>query len=116
MAKRSHEWNAAEYHRLSSPQFEWGQQVLHDLNLRGDERVLDAGCGTGRLTELLLRNLPDGRAVGVDLSRNMAIHAAWTLRAEFGNRANFVVGDLSRLPFRDAFDGIFSTASFHWVL
>ena len=112
----SREWNAAEYHRLSTPQFQWGQRVLSELHLRGDESVLDAGCGTGRLTHLLLQNLPRGRVVGLDLSRNMVIHAQRDLHAEFGNRAQFVVADLIALPFRDAFDGTFSTASFHWVL
>jgi trans-aconitate 2-methyltransferase len=112
----SREWNAAEYHRLSAPQFQWGQRVLNDLHLRGDECVLDAGCGTGKLTRLLLQNLPRGRVVGLDLSRNMVMHAERDLHAEFGDRAQFVAADLIALPFRDAFDGIFSTASFHWVL
>ncbi len=110
------EWNAAEYHRLSAPQFQWGQRVLSDLHLRGDECVLDAGCGTGRLTHLLLQSLPRGRVVGLDLSRNMVLHAQRDLHPEFGNRAQLVAADVIALPFRDAFDGIFSTASFHWVL
>jgi trans-aconitate 2-methyltransferase len=112
----SREWNAADYHRLSAPQFYWGQRVLSELHLRGDECVLDAGCGTGRLTQLLLKNLPLGRVVGLDVSRNMATHAQRDLRPAFGERAQFVAADMSALPFHDAFDGIFSTASFHWVL
>lgn len=111
----SREWNAADYHRLSAPQFRWGQRVLSDLRLRGDECVLDAGCGTGRLTQLLLHNLPRGRVVGLDLSRNMVMHARPNLQAEFGEQAQFVAADLIALPFHEAFDGIFSTASFHWV-
>ena len=78
----SREWNAAEYHRLSAPQFLWGQRVLSDLHLRGDESVLDAGCGTGKLTQLLLQNLPRGRVVGLDVSRNMVTHARRDLQAE----------------------------------
>jgi len=112
----SREWNAAEYHRLSAPQFHWGQRVLSELHLRGDECVLDAGCGTGKLTHLLLQNLPRGRVVGLDVSRNMVMHARRDLQAEFGDRAQFVAADLIALPFHQAFDGIFSTASFHWVL
>ncbi|MFY9559099.1 MAG: methyltransferase domain-containing protein [Terriglobales bacterium] len=112
----SHEWNAEEYHRLSAPQFQWGQRVLSELRLCGDECVLDAGCGTGKLTQLLLQNLPRGRVVGMDLSRNMVQHAQKNLPPEFGDHARFVAADLIALPFRDAFDGIFSTASFHWVL
>ncbi len=112
----SREWNAAEYHRLSSPQFQWGQRVLSDLQLNGNECVLDAGCGTGKLTQLLLQNLPVGRVVGLDVSRNMVQLARQNLRAEFGDRIQCVAADLVALPFRDAFDGIFSTASFHWVV
>jgi trans-aconitate 2-methyltransferase len=112
----SREWNAADYHRLSAPQFYWGQRVLNELHLRGDECVLDAGCGTGRLTQLLLENLPRGRVVGLDISRNMTTRAQRDLRPAFGERAQFVAADLVALPFRDAFDGIFSTASLHWVL
>jgi trans-aconitate 2-methyltransferase len=112
----SREWNAAEYHRLSAPQFQWGQRVLNELRLRGDECLLDAGCGTGRLTRVLLQNLPGGRVVGLDLSCNMLRHAQQNLRPDFGERVQFVVADLVALPFRNCFDGIFSTASFHWVL
>ena len=115
-ALKSREWNAAEYHRLSAPQFQWGQRVLSQLHLRGDEHVLDAGCGTGKLTHLLLENLPRGRAVGLDVSRNMVRLAQQNLRPQFGSRVQFVAADLLALPFRGCFDGVFSTASFHWVL
>jgi trans-aconitate 2-methyltransferase len=112
----SREWNAAEYHRLSAPQFQWGRRVLSELQLRGDERLLDAGCGTGKLTRILLENLPLGSVVGLDLSRNMVLHAQKSLAPDFGDRVRFVAADLAALPFHDCFDGIFSTASFHWVL
>jgi len=112
---KSREWNASEYHRLSAPQFQWGQRVLSGLVLRGDECLLDAGCGTGRLTRILVENLPRGRVVGLDLSNNMALHAQQHLKPDFGERVGFVVADLVALPFRNCFDGIFSTASFHWV-
>ena len=111
----SREWNAAEYHRLSAPQFQWGQRVLDQLHLRGDEYVLDAGCGTGKLTRLLLQNLPRGRVVGLDLSRNMVLHAQQNLKLDFGDQVRFVAADFVALPFLNRFDGIFSTASFHWV-
>ena len=65
------EWNSAVYHRLSGPQVSWGQKVLSRLELRGDELVLDAGCGTGRLTADLHAAVPRGREVCVDLSENM---------------------------------------------
>ena len=103
------------YHRLSAPQVSWGKKVLSRLRLRGDETLLDAGCGTGRLTAELLEALPRGRVVGVDLSWNM-ISSAREHLAQFGARASLMVCDLLHLPFEGAFDGIVSTAAFHWVL
>jgi trans-aconitate 2-methyltransferase len=109
------EWNSEVYHRLSGPQVSWGKKVLSRLSLRGDERVLDAGCGTGRLTADLLEALPRGYVVGVDLSQNMLSQAHAHL-IRFGGRVDLVACDLLHLPFRQAFDGIVSTAAFHWVL
>ena len=110
----SREWNAAAYHVVSDPQFAWGVRVLDRINFTGDEHVLDAGCGSARLTKELGVRIPGGLVVGCDLSENMAHAAARTL----GDlRALPVVcADLRSLPFNRAFDLIFSTATFHWVL
>ena len=62
LRQRTTEWDASSYHRLSAPQFSWGRQVIERLRLEGGETVMDAGCGTGRLTALLLERLPRGRA------------------------------------------------------
>jgi trans-aconitate 2-methyltransferase len=109
----SREWNAAAYDLLSDPQFAWGLRVLDRLSLAGDERALDAGCGSGRLTTVLASRLPRGVVVGCDLSENMAHAAAGAL----GNPPSrpVVCADLSALPFSGSFDVIFSTATFHWV-
>lgn len=85
------------------------------LPLRGDERLLDAGCGTGRLTAELLGHLPNGRVVALDLSKQMLRTARDYLMATFAGHVSFVAADLQNLPFDRAFDGIFSTAAFHWV-
>lgn len=111
----SREWNAVAYDRHSKPQFHWGQKVLSQLSLCGDECVLDAGCGSGRLTRILAEGLPSGCAVGLDLSRNMVQHARQNL-ADLGTQVAFVAADLAALPFDSCFNGIVSTAAFHWVL
>ena len=116
MKSTSREWNSAVYHRLSGPQVSWGKKVLSRLRLRGDEVVLDAGCGTGRLTADLFEVLPHGRVVGIDLSQNMLQSAREHLLAQYGSRVSLVAADLLDLPFERAFDGIVSTAAFHWVL
>ncbi len=115
MVSKSHEWDANAYDRISAPQFSWGKKVLDRVSLRGDERLLDAGCGTGKLTAELLAQLPRGYVVGVDLSQNMVRTARENLAPRFSSSVTFVAADLQHLPFSEAFDGIFSTAAFHWV-
>ncbi len=105
------EWNADVYHRVSDPQFEWATEVLERLPLRGDEVVLDAGCGTGRVTALLVERLPRGRVIGVDASESMIERARRTL----GDRAEVRVGSLTDLELDEPVDAVFSNAVFHWI-
>jgi len=110
------EWDAAIYHRVSSPQVSWGSKVLGRLALVGDETVVDAGCGTGRLTADLLERLPHGRVIAVDRSTNMLAKAAAFLMPTYGDRVSFVQADVQDLELPEPVDAIFSTATFHWVL
>jgi trans-aconitate 2-methyltransferase len=110
------DWNAAAYDRVANPQARWGATVLERLPLAGTERVLDAGCGTGRVTELLLGRLPQGHVVALDASAAMLGEAQERL-ARFGDRVEFVQADLGRpLPIEEPVDAILSTATFHWVM
>src|SRR4051794_35048990 len=105
-------WDGAAYDRLSTPMEEMGREVMDRLDLRGDETVLDAGCGSGRLTELLMERVPGGRAIGVDVSASM-IDAA---RARLGAGADVRVADLVGLDLGgETVDVVFSTATFHWI-
>jgi trans-aconitate methyltransferase len=110
------EWDAAAYHRVSDPQFAWGVRVLDRLAPDGGESVVDAGCGSGRLTARLAARLPRGRVIALDRSRAMLATARETLRRVTGPQVHFVLADLARLPLRDAADAVFSNATFHWVL
>jgi trans-aconitate methyltransferase len=102
------DWDAASYHRLSEPQFAWGLDVLARIELLGDERALDVGCGTGRLTLELIRRLPRGSVVALDRSEAMVNQARARLE-------RVVLADAAALPFVSSFDLVFSTATFHWV-
>jgi trans-aconitate 2-methyltransferase len=109
------DWDAQTYDRVADPQARWGRMVLDRLPLAGDERVLDAGCGSGRVTELLAARLPRGHVVALDGSPAM-IAAARERLAGFGDRIEFVVADLARpLPLEGSVDAVLSTATFHWV-
>lgn len=109
------DWDARTYDRVADPMTRWGTAVLDRLPLGGDERVLDAGCGSGRVTELLAARLPRGRVVALDGSPSM-IDAARDRLAPFGDRIEYVVADLGEpLPIEATVDAVFSTATFHWV-
>jgi trans-aconitate 2-methyltransferase len=109
------EWNAASYHKVSGPQTGWGQKVLARLTVRGDERAIDAGCGSGRLTAELMERLPEGRLIAIDRSWNMLMTARANLRPAFGARVAFVQVALPAMPFSRWADLVFSTATFHWI-
>jgi trans-aconitate 2-methyltransferase len=107
------DWDAATYDRLPIPMTRWGEAVLEWLELDGEERVLDAGCGTGQVTALLRGRLPAGHVVALDGSPSMIERASARLGDE---RITYVVADLQRpLPI-DPVDAVLSTATFHWVL
>jgi trans-aconitate 2-methyltransferase len=110
------DWDARTYDRVADPQTRWGATVLDRLPLTGDERVLDAGCGSGRVTELLVDRLPDGHVVALDGSASM-VAAARERLARFGDRIDYIVADLGQpLPIDRPVDAVLSTAVFHWVL
>jgi trans-aconitate 2-methyltransferase len=106
------EWDAETYDAISDPQFSWGMEVLERLELRGDEAAIDAGCGSGRVAEKLIDRLPSGSLLAVDASEAMIAKA----RERLGDRASYLVADLSELEVDDPVDLIFSTATFHWIL
>jgi trans-aconitate 2-methyltransferase len=109
------EWDAATYDSLPLPHVRWGAGVIERLGLRGNETVVDLGCGTGRDTEVLLDRLPDGRVIAVDGSVQMLDRLRERLGKNLG-RVEVVQADLTR-PFPDAVAGnaVMSVATFHWV-
>jgi trans-aconitate 2-methyltransferase len=108
------EWDAHTYDRVAAPQTRWGSAVLDRLSLEGDETVLDAGCGSGRVTELLATRLPRGRVIALDASSAM-IEAARERLAPVADRVEFVVADLGAPLPVEPVDAVLSTATFHWV-
>ncbi|MGI9539073.1 MAG: class I SAM-dependent methyltransferase, partial [Miltoncostaeaceae bacterium] len=115
MTDAHREWDAGSYHAVAAPQERWGRRVLDRLALRGDETVLDAGCGTGRVTRLIAERLPRGRVIAVDGSHAMADRARAEL-SDLGDRVDVRQGDLLDLTVDEPVDAIVSTATFHWIL
>lgn len=111
------EWDSEAYHRLSDPQLTWALKVVSKLDLlhlRGDEHILDAGCGSGRVTAAILQKFPRFQVTAVDASENMVLQARGTLEG-FSTRVSVERWDLLDLPYNNEFDVVFSTAVFHWI-
>jgi trans-aconitate 2-methyltransferase len=105
-------WDARTYDRVSEPQLEWAAAVLERLEgLPADATVLDVGCGTGRVTELLAGLVPRGRVLALDASREMVELA----RGRLSGRAEIWCQDVLELELEEEVDAIVSTATLHWV-
>src|SRR5919107_5044739 len=105
-------WNGPAYDRISTPMEQLAREVMDRLALRGDETVLDAGCGSGRVTEMLIERVPHGKVIAVDSAPAMVAKA----REKIGDRAEVLLQDLAELRLREPVDAVFSNAVFHWVL
>lgn len=105
------EWDAEVYHRVSEIQLTWGLEVLGRLPLRGDEILLDAGCGSGRVTREIAARLPHGRVIAVDASPDMVEKA----RQVLGPATDVRHADLLELEVERVVDAVFSNAVFHWI-
>src|ERR1700752_3681881 len=109
------QWQASSYARESSLQRQVAEKQLSHLTLKGDERVLDVGCGDGKITAEIAARVPRGSVLGVDPSQNMIAFAT----GHFGpaNRPTLPleVADVRRLTYWKEFDRVFSFNALHWV-
>ncbi|MEX0682814.1 MAG: methyltransferase domain-containing protein [Dehalococcoidia bacterium] len=112
---RKTDWNAEVYDRIGTPMRGWAQQVIDDLELRGDETVLDAGCGSGSVTFDLLEKLPRGKVYAVDSSENMVAMLAKSLEERGETRVTPQVASLTDFSLPEQVDVVFSNAVFHWI-
>ena len=106
------DWDAATYKRVALPHEEWARAVLDRLGLEGGETVLDAGCGSGRTTAIVIERLPEGRVIAVDGSPSMVEEVRSVLRPQ----DTALVSDLTKLELDERVDAVFSTAVFHWIM
>jgi trans-aconitate 2-methyltransferase len=108
-------WNSKDYAAHSATQFRWAKETIAKLNLRGDESVLDIGCGDGKVTALIAARLPSGKVTGIDSSGDMIAFASKQYpRSQFPNLL-FTRMDATKLAYSGQFDVAFSNAALHWV-
>src|ERR1700755_2398858 len=105
------DWDANTYDRVSAPQQRWAAEQLDRLDLAGDEVVVDAGCGSGKITLELIRRVPRGTVYAVDAAPSMVRHT----QEAVGDRATALCQDLTELTLPEPVDVVFSNATFHWI-
>lgn len=104
----SSSWDAATYDKVADPQEAWAREVLDRATIGPDEVVLDAGCGTGRTTRLLLERTK--HVIGVDADPEMVARARENLPG-----VEILHQDLLELDLGEPVDVVFSGAVFHWI-
>ncbi len=117
MSKQSrYSWNAKDYAKHSSTQFEWAQELIPKLNLTGNEALLDIGCGDGKISAQIASFLPEGYVVGIDNSDEMIKLACRNFpKSKFPN-LSFLKKDAQQFTFKERFDRVFSNAALHWII
>ncbi|MDP3565071.1 MAG: methyltransferase domain-containing protein [Methanoregula sp.] len=108
-------WNPADYSQSSPAQKQWAQELIGKLRLEGNERVLDIGCGDGRVTAGIAACLPQGSVTGVDNSPDMIRFAQEHYPKNIHKNLTFAWMDASHIGFSPAFDLVFSNAALHWI-
>jgi trans-aconitate methyltransferase len=113
--KKSCQWNAADYAANSVVQQTWARELLAKLQLRGDERVLDVGCGDGKVTAEIAKIVPRGAVIGIDASTEMIAFSQKTFPMKSHPNLKFQTMDARKMRSACPFDVIFSNAALHWV-
>jgi trans-aconitate 2-methyltransferase len=113
---KAYHWNAEEYRTSSSNQKKWALELLSKLDLKGNERVLDIGCGDGEITAAIAQRVSRGSAVGIDSSKDMIDLATRRFPSEHHPNVAFLLKDARDLDFPEEFDAVFSNACLHWVV
>jgi trans-aconitate 2-methyltransferase len=108
-------WNAAAYAANSAVQLSWAREIIARLKLRGDEHVLDVGCGDGKVTAEIARAVPRGAVTGMDASAEMIHFAQKTFPAAKAPNLKFQICDAREIKSKGQFDLVFSNAALHWV-
>jgi trans-aconitate methyltransferase len=108
-------WNAADYSRSSPAQQLWAQELVGKLGLAGNERVLDIGCGDGKVTVAIAACVPEGSVTGIDNSPEMIRFAVEHYSPATHPNLTFALVDAGHLDFAEEFDVVFSNAALHWI-
>jgi len=106
------DWDGRHYDKFSCHQKEWGNALIQELKIKGNERILDLGCGNGHTTRRLAALVPLGEVIGIDASAKMLEVA----REKCSPNMKVKLLEINDLDYEDEFDIIFSSATLHWII
>ncbi len=109
-------WNPVDYSKNSSAQLTWALDLIGKLALKGDESIIDIGCGDGKVTAEIAKHVPSGSVLGIDSSEVMVGFARESFSADAFPNLSFQVMDARALSLRSTFDVVFSNAALHWIV
>lgn len=115
ITSRVYQWDAQDYARHSASQLEWARQLLSKLHLKGNEYLLDLGCGDGKVTAEIAKSIPHGLVIGIDNASSMINLANTNFPASKFPNLKYVKASIETLPFCEKFDVVFSNAALHWI-
>lgn len=113
---KNYVWDASNYSKNSFNQLQWAKELIPKLKLTGKEKMLDIGCGDGKVTADLARNLPKGAVLGIDNSQDMINLAKASFPKKSYPNLSFQRMDARELDFEEQFDRVFSNAALHWII
>ncbi|MGK7875183.1 MAG: methyltransferase domain-containing protein [Xenococcaceae cyanobacterium] len=108
-------WNAPDYGKNSQAQLQWAKELMTKLNLKGNESLLDIGCGEGKIPAEFASWLTEGFVVGIDASRSMIELAQQSYSHSTYPNLTFQQMDARNLELEQKFDVAFSNAALHWI-
>lgn len=115
MSPDNYTWNAKDYAENSTAQQSWARELMSKLELKGNETIMDIGCGDGKITAELASRVPNGNVTGIDSSLSMIKMAKATFPSNKWTNLYFRKMDAVKLHFDEEFDVVFSNAVLHWV-
>jgi trans-aconitate 2-methyltransferase len=112
---KNFKWDPEDYKKHSKSQQKWAQELVEKLHLKGNETLLDIGCGDGKVTHEIAYYLSQGFVVGIDSSPDMIKLAKNKYSQDNIPNLQFMEMDARKLTFNNEFDIVFSNATLHWV-
>jgi trans-aconitate 2-methyltransferase len=111
-----YKWDPKNYEKSSNAQLLWAKELLHKLELKGHESVLDVGSGNGKVTAEISKKLTNGSILGIDSSNDMIDYAKKKYPQDQYPNLSFEVINVGDMNFNKEFDVVFSNATLHWVI